>query len=264
MILKRRVSLNGAQLDEVDSRILIQGVEEPPAKYSVTAVSRAGGIGQRMTGNHRDTLDIKVKFSVLCRKYEMQAREEVFEAVAAWCQEAGWLRLNYRENRKIYVTCVELAAVGDPWQWTNEYTITFRAYGVPCWVTDSAVTGSTGTTTSGGCAVEVPGNMTTCADVVVANKSEKTIQTITVTAGASTFYFTNLALEGDESLFIDHTADGILRIRAGKKASSARSVMAKRTSVSADDLYVDPGNVSFSFTAQRACKMTVSCCGRFL
>ena len=57
---------------------------------------------------------------------------------------------------------------------------------------------------------------------------------------------------------ISHDDRGVLSIKIG-----TRSVMAKRSDASADDLFADPGNNGFSFSAQRACRLTVSCRGRF-
>ena len=59
MQLRHRVSLNGIQLDAQDSRILIKGIEEVAAKDQISTVSLWGADGSRVTGQHRDSLDVK-------------------------------------------------------------------------------------------------------------------------------------------------------------------------------------------------------------
>ena len=83
MKLTRRAALNGVQLDEIDSRILIQGIEPAAGKDQLTTVSLWGGVGSRVTGEHRDTLDVIVKFSLDIKKRQYQERSEVFEKVMA-------------------------------------------------------------------------------------------------------------------------------------------------------------------------------------
>ena len=91
MILSHRVALNGVQLDSVDHRILVQGVDESAGKDQLSAVSVFGGVGQRVTNRHRDYLDVTVRFSLKIKKNDMQARSDVFERVNAWAAPGGWL-----------------------------------------------------------------------------------------------------------------------------------------------------------------------------
>ena len=64
-------------------------------------------------------------------------------------------------------------------------------------------------------------------------------------------------------MLIDHTAEGLLRIRVQAASGAWRSAMGCRTEASSDDLTVSPGDVTVNFAAQRAGRLTVSCCGRF-
>ena len=92
--------------------------------------------------------------------------------------------------------------------------------------------------------------------------SGATVNTASITIGGKTMAFEDLELGGSETLTIDHTVVNkipVWRIRIG-----SRSAMAKRTEESADDFEVAPGVISASFTAQRACRLTVSCRGRFV
>ena len=72
--------------------------------------------------------------------------------------------------------------------------------------------------------------------------------------------FSGLGMKGGESLVLDHTEQGYLRIRI-RNGGSYRSMMLQRSG--ADDFAVSPGNVTARFSAQRACQMTVSARGRY-
>ena len=58
--------------------------------------------------------------------------------------------------------------------------------------------------------------------------------------------------------------DGLLRIRIRSAGGAYRSVMALRSISSADDFRVKPGTHGCSYSAQRACRMTVSWRARYL
>jgi len=259
MQLLHRAALNGNQLDEVDSRIIIKGIEENAGKESVTSAGLGGADGTRITGKRRDQTEVQVRFSVNIRSNELQSRSDVFEAINAWAAKGGYLTLNYKNGRRLYVDEVVTPGAGDPYKRTNEYTITFRAHAVPYWQQDPATTATTGTGTSASGAIFVSGSAKTVCDAELKNMSGAVINAATISAGGKTMSFSDLGLGANETLKISHNEKGILSIKIGN-----RSAMAKRTEGSADDLFVNPGNNSFSFSAQRACQLTISCRGRFV
>lgn len=269
MILAHRVALNGAQLDELDDRINIKSIEEGAGKESVSAVSMSGGIGQRITNRHRDTLEITVKFSITLEEdgqATLEERESLLETINAWAVGGGYLTVNYKPNRRIYVVCAQAPGAGDIYEWTSVYTITFRAYALPYWEEEAAVTGTTAIAASGSVTMAVNGSAETDMEITLANQSGMQINTVTINAAGKKMYFENLGLNGSESLIIAHTITEerrYLQIYI-KSGSSTRSAMAKRTAASVDELTVKPGNRSISFSADRACKMTASVRGRFV
>lgn len=264
MQLRRRVQLGDAQLDELDSRILVTGVEEEAARLSYSAVSRFGAPGQRVTSMHRDTLDVTVKFALRIKKNDLVARSELFEKVAGWAMGGGWLRLNYRPNRRLRVVCVTLPAAGDQVAWETEYEITFRAYGVPYWQQVTPVTLTVNSTKSMSRSMEIPGTADSVLNLEFENISGMEINTLSVGTEENSFSFKSLGLKAGETLVINHTAEGLLRIRIRTAAGSTRSALAKRTEDSADDLTVSPGTATVTLTAQRAGKVTLSCYGRYV
>ena len=108
MILRRRVALDGIELDSVDSRILIQGIEPAAGKDQITAVILWGGTGSRVTAEHRDSLDIVVRFTINEKSYRPAERGEVLEKVCAWAAAGGWMTVNYKPDRRIRVICAQM------------------------------------------------------------------------------------------------------------------------------------------------------------
>ena len=264
MQLRHRVALNDVQLDELDERILVQRVNDGAGKETLNAVSRFGGFGQRITTRHRDTLDITVTFSLRIKKHDLAARSELFETVTAWAMGGGWLTVNYKPNRRIHVTCAALPAAGDLADWTTEFPIVFRAFGVPYWqqVTPTQVKVNSARTATR--TMEIPGNAPTVLDLTFLNLSGMEIANFVFTAGGKGFTLNNIGLKADETLAIEHTAEGLLRIGITSTSGAWRSVLGCRTAESANDLTVNPGSVSWTMTAQRAGRLTVSCCGRYV
>lgn len=257
MILSRRVALGGAQLDELHDAVAIQRIDPGTTQRSVNTVSMMGGCGQRITGRHWETLDISVDFGINIPKRQMELRRQIFEAVCSWALQRGWLTVNWLPNRRVWIDLVELPDSGDVWNWTETYTIVFRAYSVPFWQDEMPSRVSQQLITTGNLSLEVGGNVQTVADVDFQNKSGMVINNITLTVGGNTMTLSGIALGGNETLRISHGTDGILRITAG-----GRSILDKRTG--ADDLYVEPGTRPVSIRADRAGTLTVQAYGRYI
>lgn len=268
MITSRRVSLNGGPLDQVDERIVIQAIEESAGKDSITAVSRGFGNGQRVTGRRRDYLDVTVRFGILAKYDEMAAREEVLEAANTWAAKGGYLTVDHKPDRRIRkAELVSAPGAGNIRNWTADFSMVLRAYGIPYWEAKTPATWIGAAAGSGGTGtyLEVPGNTETEADMLIENMSGQRVEYVNIRAGSSVMSFSDLALAAGEALAIDHDDDGILRIRIRNAAKTGyRSAMLSRSPGSADDLTVKPGNIYFSMSAQRACRPTVTVRGRWL
>ena len=257
MILSRRVSLGGVYLDEIDESIVIQSVDPGVPHESVTAVNRMGGAGQRVAGQHWETLEVTVAYGIDLPKRKLAERRAVFDAVNAWANRAGWLRVNWLPGKRLYVDKAVLASSGDLWRWTDEHQLTFRAYNVPFWQDETATQASGELGAAGTVGLEVPGTVRTVLDATFQNRSGKEVTRFSLAAGNCTISLTGLNLSGAGKLEISHGTDGLLRITA-----DGVSVYSKYTG--ADDLYVDPGSVSASYSADRAGVLSVSCVGRYV
>ena len=268
MICARRVALDGVELDQANSAIVIRGIESGDGKENFGAVSTAGGCGQRVTNHHRDTMDIVVRFAILIRKNNLAGRAEALENVNTWAARAAhgaWLTVNYKTNRRAWVTLVQAPGEGSLWEFNKEFSITFRAYEVPYWQEAEATEVSEiEAGTSGTGYVTSPGNADTVADVEMTNEGSATVDGLTVTVDGNSLVFDDLGLAVGETLVIDHADNGLLRIRILDSEEQYRSAMSARLPESADDLYCRSGTRYVSFEADYACSMTVSCKGRFL
>lgn len=267
MQLAHRVALNGVQLDSIDSRINIKGVEEGAGKESISAVSRASGSGQRITGRKRETMDITVKFSLNIDEADMATRGTVLDAVKRWARAGGVLTLNYKPGKQIRVELAQAPGDGDLWEWTSVYSIVFRAYAVPYWedATETSVTRAN--TSSYTLTLTVNGSAETPLEFEYENTSGSACDWVQVSANGHTIRIGGMALASGSKLILDHDANGVQRIRK-LTGSTYTSMMGKRTTItgglpSADEIMLAPGSASVSVSAEKAGGWKVSCKGRY-
>ena len=272
MIFSRRVALNEVQLDELHDAIVIRSIEPAAGRDTINAVGNGGPYGQRITGGRRDNIDIVIKFAIDIRRTDLQGRSEVLEAVNAWaaiaCRENGgaWLTVGHRPDRRIRVILAQAAAEGDLWQWTDDYQLTFRAYGVPYWENLNAASYAIGgETLNASGAITIGGSAPASVGVIMENTSGAVINSLNVSVDAKVMSFNTLALAAGETLVIDHDEKtGLIRIRIRNVFETYRSVLDKRTPESVDDFITPPGMHRVGYSAQRACRMTVEWRERYL
>lgn len=272
MLLTRRIALNGIQLDEVDERILIQSIEPQAGKEQTNAVSMWGGDGSRVTAQHREYLDVAVKFSLRIKPDAFMDRGELLEKVNAWATGTGagrsglMLTTNTKPGRKLIVIPWQLPGDGDALAWTNQYQITFRAYGVPYWQDELGTILRILDADSVNRQFGVPGNMNSTLDVEFKNTSGARIDTFTIRTGISVITLANLGLKNKETLVITHDDTGkrnLLRIYIINTDGEIRSVMDKRTTASSDDLITEPGTIRVRMSAGGTGTLLITGAGRY-
>lgn len=270
MVLKHRVALDGVQLDSIDDRIMISRVETGDGKENISTVSLWGeGSGSRVTSMHRDSLDITVKFRIRVKKKNMSDRETVLEKVNIWAAAGGVLTTNNKPGRNITVFRAQPAGAGDPWDWTKEYSIIFRACGVPYWQEDTATSVTKALTGGGGtesATITVSGSETAAMDVSFKNTSGASCSGFSINNGESSISLSSMALADGETLVIDHPDNGkhsYLRIRIKSTAGVWRSALAKMSTGSSNDLLASPGTKTLTVLVSKAGDLTVSVRGRF-
>lgn len=259
MILSHRVALDFVQLDSLDDRIMVKGIEEGAARETISAVPTFGAAGQRITGRHRDTLEVKVKFGINVHKKEMQARQEIFDKVCAWAMNGGLLQVGHRPGQSLRVVCAQLPAEGDPWAWTAVYEIVFRAYEVPYWEDDepTEVEGvlnlSDQIFTLG--TLNNPGPDAVC-DVTVSNRWIGACQRVQIWVGETHMDLHNVGLEPGQDLKIEH-AGKILRMGIYQGNTFVRTVLDCRTPDSSDELVAKNGSSTVLGSVSGVCSMQV-------
>ena len=256
MIMTRRATLGGKQLDEAHSAIVIQSVEPGRTERKINTAQRMNGFGTRITSRNWNMVEAKVTFGIDLPKRDLDGRAEAFDAACAWAQRKGWLKLSGNPGRRLYVNEIMLPDRGDMWDWTNDYTIALQAYDVPFWQDTEPETVVMKTISSGSVDINVSGHVNTVLDATFRNKSGKTINKLEITADGNKFTFTDLDLGGSDTLTISHGNNGILQIKIGNT-----SVLAKRKG--ADDLYLRPGTRTVTISAERAGELTLMATGRY-
>lgn len=249
--------MNGIQLDELHERIVIKSVDPGMPDENITAVSRMGGAGQRITNAHWNMLEATITYGIDVPKRELALRREIVSLVNAWARQNGWLTTNEMPGRRMYVDKTVLQSAGDLWEWTNDHTIAFRAYNVPFWQDAEPAAVVSGIASSGTFRMEITGNVETVLDADFVNRSGMTINRFAISANGKTITLESLGLPANKTLSIHHGTDGLLRITA-----NGASVLQKRTG--ADDLTVNPGAVNVSFSADRAGVLSLRSAGRYL
>ena len=257
MILSRRVALGGTQLDSLHRSIVIRGIDTGVPKETINAVNRMGGSGQRVTGQHWETMDVSVTFAIDIPHGDMAGRRTVWDSVMKWAMAGGWLTVGHMTGKRLYVDKAILPGSGDLFNWTDDYTITFRAYNVPFWQDATATTVTETVSTSGSLSLTVPGNVKTVMDFSFKNTSGSNVSDLSVTAGGNTIQLSGISLANNATVSITHGTDGLLRILKG-----STSVYDKYTG--ADDLVVSPGSNTVSITASGGGQATATVYGRYV
>lgn len=268
MILSKRVSLENKQLDEISDRIVITGIDEAAGKDTLNTTAAAGWMGTRITQQRRDTLDVTVRFRILADKRMMSTRETILEKVNTWAanNSGGWLRVGHKPNRALQVILVQPATVADPWDWTNEYTIVFRAYAVPYWEFDGSVPqwvfpeGSPSASGTG--SITIGGSAKAQLGVIVNNKSGKDINNISIQVGSRTIAFKGLALRANQQLIIGYKRTAEIFVPEFRIGNT--SVMAARTPESDDEFDLSPGTKTVKWSAERAISFTIAFRERYI
>ena len=263
MILSRRAALNGNQLDQEDSRIVIRSLDPGVPQEELTTADLMGGSGSRITGQHVRSLDALVGWALDIPKKQLASRKTIFDKVNKWALQKGWLTFGHMSGKRLHVDKVILPSAGDLFDWTKDFQITFRALSVPFWQDSTATTASIAAADENTGSITVPGTVTTVCDAEITNANGSTIDTLSVAVGDSSFSFTNLGLADGERLVIGHEDDGTLYIRKYTGVSYFVRVMDKRSGGSADDLYVEPGANTITITGGDV-TATVSCYGRYV
>lgn len=257
MILRHRVALDGVELDSLDQRILVTKVEEAAGKETYTGVN-VWTAGQRITADRRDTLDVVVRFAIMLRAGEMAERAAVFDKIVAWSHGLHSLSVNYRPGRILRVRCTQLPAMGSPADWANDFSITFRAYEVPFWQDAAETRINLGKVTSATQSINLACTERTPLCLYVTNSSGSVNGTLTISANGNSITFTDMNIAAGQKFSFGYN-DGIQYAKRGSE-----SILGSRQSTSADDIWLNPGANTISYSATRRMDVVVGYTGRWV
>ena len=256
------VALNGIPINSLDGSIVLQGVDEQAPNWNLTASTRAGLIGQHYINVEKRYRDVIVRFA-LANRSNYIGREGVLNAICRWAAKGGKLTLSYRPDKELRVVCVALPAMTDMLQWANPYQITFRAYDVPQWINTFANAAEI-STANGQTTLSVVGTSGGKLRVNAVNNSGSVCDTATIISGGQTIQLTGLGLANGETLILDYTDNDIQRIRIKSASGAYRSVLAKRSVTSVDDIWLNEGPNQISVTSGVVLDWTLSAYGRWI
>lgn len=220
------VWLDGQPMDGLDPSIYITDIQEQAPQMNIMTVARAKGDGLFVTRRARERLSVVVRFAI--REYDTARRKGVMQQVIAWAKTGKYLAISDRPGQRLRVEVDAMPTITSALKWTQELSITFAAYALPCWQDEYPLT----MPVSGERTGYVSGDaFMSLVDATITPDGD----TVTVRAGNS-----SITLEGvSGEVEISHGDDGILRITSG-----GASILAKRTPDSSDDLFAVPGQIN--------------------
>lgn len=264
MQLAHRVALDGAQLDQIDPRIIIKGVEGAAARENTGAAGLAGADGSRSTGRRRESLEVTVRFSLNIRRDSLAERDQVLDEILDWARggEGGYLTVNYKTGKRLLIDEAQLPGEGDLWKRFNEYSLIFRARSLPYWEAEEESEAESESGSSGEAEISLGGTASTDADIDLTNTGDAAIDTATITANGTRYTFANLGLAAGATLRIRHS------LVSGKRILSMRisgvSVMGRRSDDSSDEIRLRPGENTVSYSVGGTAQLTVRARGRWV
>ena len=249
MISRYEVWLNDMALSAVDPSIYITDIKYEPVKreYTTPRLMHRDGV---FSGNPYIS-ESSVTITFMARKYSTSERQAVIQGVVAWAAKDGWLRVSDRPEQEIYVRCTAFPAAESVRGWTDDIEVEFTAYDFPYWQDRYPQVFELDDGDS-----ETVNVISAFPAVVEAEiTAGAAVTSFTVTAGNTSIALTDLSLSANDVVLIRYTADShILEIKKG-----TTSLLDKRTTASSDDLIMQPGEntVSFTASADATCKLSV-------
>lgn len=256
------VALNGIELHSIDGGIVLQGVDEGAASWNISTGSRAGNAGQHVNSVEKRYRDVIVSFAI-AEKRDLIRRSDIIQRVCAWAAAGGDLTVSYRDRQKLRVICAQMPSVKTLTKWAESYSITFRAYDIPFWQSMDAESAAISAGTSGSATLRVKESAGGKLSFEATNSSGSTVNAVSVTANGCSLAFSSLGLASGEKLIVDYDEKDIQRLRILNASNVYRSVLAKRTVESNDDIPLKYGANTISVTSGAALSWNLYTYGRW-
>lgn len=245
-------ALDGIGLLDLDESIYIENIQEEAAIDHEKA-KRAGYGTFPLNRPGRESVTVTVTFMV--KKRDRTARMAVIEKVRGWASE-GWLTVNTRPGRRLYVFCTEPPAF-ETFDWTARMEIGFTAYGEAYWQETVPLSVSSSSAVSSDTRVITPRGTKDCFLEAQITPSGGTLTAVSVTVGTQTLTLSGLSVTQAAPLRIYYDELHLLHIESGNG-----SLLSKRSAESADDIILTAGQANtVILTFSCACSYTIQARG---
>lgn len=258
--------LDGVPLSSVGP-FLLQAAHEDAPTLELTEGERPGRPGTLLLSRKRQQLKVAIEVAVR-ELYDLTARSHYLEAMAAWANgvnayvtpPAGshYLELTSRPDRRLLVACTADPTLGSVRDYTSVARAEFTAYTVPYWEDLTEYHWAMASGSTGSANLIIPGTAPAPLCLTVTPKSG-TLTAFSVTAGGRTISLTNLSVSTSSVLSFDRDALDNISVFTGSSL-----LLSHRTAESDDDLFVGPGPVSLSYTANVSVDVVATVRGRWL
>ena len=247
-------TMDGVALSSIGGIIIREAHEDAPT-IEVTNGERPGRHGQLLLNRKRQSIKVALD-CIIMEIFNLQTRTAKAEALAKWAN-GSVLELSNHPGRVLNGYLSAEPTLGDVRDYTSSLRVEFTADVIPFWENKTATTKTLSNATNGTMSTTIPGTVKTPVSVTVSPVSG-TLTDLTLNIGGNIITLEEMSVGTLQTLYIDRDDRDNLRIRRG-----TTSYMNKRTAASADDLFVSPGSVSFSVSANVACNFIFSFKGRW-
>lgn len=267
------VLLGGKSIHDLADEIIVTDIVEKPADMDIQTADRAMHPGTRETSRRRKKLEVEIDFVIYTQ--DSTRRAEITSMVAAWANDGGWLTINTRPGKRLYVRPTALPAQGSALRWQEEISITFTAFAQPYWesVDETKVSAVAAWSDSHAMyyaanVIQPDGNVYTVPVTLLAwNTSDDVVLThLKVMVWGTFFEFTDLAIEPGGMfsglLQASYDQNDILSIR---DEMTGISLLGNRTAESSDDLLARCGKDNpIHVYADTPCQVQLGARGRWI
>lgn len=237
--------LNGFDLLNLSESIYVEEISEEPVIALPTENRMPYGVFV-LGEPERERLNIKL--TVLVKERDRIRRQAVITALKGWAK-TGWLKVNTRDNQRIFVICTAPAA-HSVFSRSQSIDMTFTAFGEPYWQDENPIvvtlSGSSGTGS-----IKPRGTHKCFLEIEATNTSGGTVTSFSVTGAGQTISFSEISLPNGGTLRIYYDTNHIFRAEV-----NGSSIASARTEGSVDDILLQAMTLqTISFSASGSCSV---------
>lgn len=131
MFLRFEATLNGKKFSDIAPEVILLDILEQPADMDVSLSRRGYRSGQRSSGRVRTSLSVRLVYNI--RAYSIERRAAIRDMIADWAKDGGWLTVNSRPGKRLFVEVDNPPNLDSSLKWTQDLSLTLTAYSQPYW-----------------------------------------------------------------------------------------------------------------------------------